>query len=216
VIPLVPWLQYLASHLGELGQSSSYLQWYRDFSRQAHPLTGWLDQLPFQFWSNWLTRASGLGLDYSLHGEVREFLQGSLVLAVHVGLLLLIVIGLLSWLLSALRKPRSFIPFIESRGDQARFALETVFLGYGGLLTVFSFFTQQHYLLIAFPFVAFWVVRLFRAAGRLRRPMLAGVLGLQFLLSALFLNYIHEHQGARGGDFGATYGSQHSAKLEAK
>jgi len=212
-IPLIPWLHYLTQHSSALANSAGRVQWYQEFSLRFHPLTGRLDGLPLQFWWVWITNSFGLGLDYSLHREIWKFFDGPvlsghsthLVLALHVVLALLVVIGFGIGARAAFRRSPLTLDHLRDSGN---LALVIALVGFGVLLSTAPFFIHRHYLLVAFPFPAYAIARLLLASPRFGRSLLVVCVTSQLLLSASFLAYIHIHGGAPLGDYGVAYGAQ--------
>jgi hypothetical protein len=105
-----------------------------------------------------------------------------------------------------------FVRDVRSRRLRSRTVAsgETAFtegaaIGFFGLfLTMTGHAVQRHYLIVAYPLQWVWVSRL--ALRRRRgRSLLIALWIAQLVISLFYLNYIHTHHGAEGGDYGRAY-----------
>ena len=75
---------------------------------------------------------------------------------------------------------------------------------FGLLLTATLLTVFRHYLIVVYPLQWVWLSRLVLRRPR-GRALLAGLWIAQLVISLSFLNYIHDHHGAEGGEYGRSY-----------
>lgn len=193
-VPMIPWLAH--------GLHSS--------ARQA-----WTQLLGLPFWFAWLRTPLGLGLDYNLGWQYKEFPSWPKIgshATYAVFACMAITVGTVAVMGAVLLRRRKNDKI--SWADLVGLGSETTFLeaaglwGAGLLLSAAAVRIYPHYLIAMFPLPWIWVARLGTATGRGGRLGLAAIWLCQLLLSACFLYYIHVHHGAWWGDFGVSYGYQ--------
>lgn len=201
-LPLLPWLDYLATKAEFLPRRPG----------------SWQHVIEFRFWIRWALEPLGIGLKYSLGRDFLDFLRQPLwgtrptwlVLLLHIlagGLGVgILVRSLRSWYVKR-RLGRPAQPVLES---PTAFTQNAALWGYGLLITLTTFPVHRHYMIILFPLPFLWLARLSLGSGArpfLSRSLLTALVIVQALLSFQFLSYIHYKQHING-DFGLTYASQ--------
>jgi hypothetical protein len=200
------------------------LPWVWDFlSRSGADTVGarkWYHVAEGKFWELWGSDALGLSARYSLGNNFTEFLAwppvaGRPSYLVAAAYSVLVVAG-------AAVLTRAAILLIRHRsawriqwtgvGSPTAFTQNAALWGYGVLLTLAGFAIHRHYLIVAFPLTLVWLARVALCvpgqAGAVARPgrgLLLAVWLAQFLVSACFLQYVHEQGQAIRGDYGAPY-----------
>jgi hypothetical protein len=86
--------------------------------------------------------------------------------------------------------------------SEEAFALISVFIGYGLLLTLSGVEVQRYYLIITFPLEWLMLAVLARKYVPRPRSLLLLLWCGQLMLSLTYLHYIHENHGAIRGDYG--------------
>jgi hypothetical protein len=188
----------------------------------------WWRVLEGKFWIRWVTEPWGITLNYSLVGDFGDFLASPrwggrptwLLGCLHGALLIALLVALMR---SAVRCWRNSIRGIHDwsgRASATSFTQNAALLGFGVLLTLSGLKVQHHYTTIAMPLMFVWLARLFVAQSpspeysREEKPLrwgrfcLAAVCVAQFIISAAFLGYIHQHHGPIRGDYGLPYRAQ--------
>ena len=173
------------------------------------------------FYMRWFAQFFGYGAQYTLGGKAfGDYLAGPQLdgLASH-ALLALQVVLVLAALLVLVRVGRMVLgrgrmPLRTLLlGDSAETVLTTAaFWGYGGLLTVITFFgagSYRHYMIVITPIMALWTaMAVIWACRRARwggaRTVLATLVVCQALMSVGLLAYIHQ-RGVIPGEFGASW-----------
>lgn len=191
VLPLIPWLSYLASPDGNaaLHASSSY---------------GALPHSVLDFWRHLVQDAFGSGLEYSLGAHAQDFFQDLRPLHLILRALQVVCVALCTWNLRTLPKPR---------WDDAEWILPATTLA-GVLLLIPGTPVYRHYLLITYP--AAWLLfgLLIQTASdphpsKARHQsviacLALGIALLQSVESAALLEFLEKNRGAPGADFGVS------------
>lgn len=190
-IPLLPWLHYMVSKPGG-GFNWSSLLWI------LYP----------KYWIFWLTDSLGMGLTYSLKTiHFLDFLRYPLI-GGHgtylVAILHLAIIGAGIAVLVKAYKVRGFQPGFRDSSPTG-LAIASTLIGVGILLTISCVKICRHYLIVTFPLEWVWLSRLGLSDSRSGQRMLTVLWASQFLLSVLFLVYIHLNHGDPLGDYGVAY-----------
>lgn len=203
-LPLIPWAWYVLTTQSD----------------ESIAQTAWVHLLELKFWLRLLVEPFGIGLEYSLHTDFRDFLAYPLVggrPTYLVGLLhvLGVAIGVAilargAWLLWQRRE--HFKDWWIGRDSPTAFTQSAALWGFGILLTLSTVPINRHYLIILFPLEFLWVARLALARGgdgpERRRPgrtLLLGLCATELLLTVSFLGYIHVNHGSQAGDYGIVY-----------
>ncbi len=208
-LPMLPWLGALAAAHG------------------THALThdNPIHALECKFWMRWVQEPFGLGIDYTLEDQFRDFLtyphvwgRPTYLVAVLHGVLLLAAVVLLVRLARSLWAGRRELGRrFTGKDSPSAFTQNAALWGFGLLLTASCCSLHRHYMAVLFPLEFLWLARL--ALGRHGAPPSAarrgrvwlGVLwAAQLLISIQFLQYIHVQQRIHG-EYGATYASQQAA-----
>jgi hypothetical protein len=166
------------------------------------------------FWLAWFQDAAGLGLDYSLGPHYWAFLQGPVVSGRHTWLALIASLAsaavaariAVPWTLALARDLRAGrLPQRLRTCSETAFTLGAALGVFGLLLTLICVMgVNRHYLIIAYPLPWVWLSRLALRVPR-GRVLMTGLCVAQLVITLSFLGYIHEHQGADGGDYGRGY-----------
>jgi hypothetical protein len=218
MIALVPWLQYLWS-LNPTGLVGGGDWGQHAFSQAAAKLLTLL-----QFWVFWVGFPLGWNLLFSLGGKhFIDFLAypviadrptyGVLFFYVLTGLVgVRILHGSLRTLWG--KRGRWKTPF-NGISSECALMISAAFYGYGLLLAISPLSVYPHYVIVVFPmqYVGLsWLVlgREANSIGRgTGRVLLLSLCIAEFLMSVLFLYYIHINGGAPDGDYGHSYGVQY-------
>ncbi len=190
-IPLIPWLQYMASEPGN-GFKMMSLMW----------------PLRTNYWFFWMTDSLGMGLVYSLNTHLfLDFLRYPLIGGKGtylVGMLhaLIIVTGVLI-LVSVKKTWGSYRG--KSGADETGLALNSLLVIPGVLMTLSFVEVCRHYLIMSFPLEWVWLSRLGLRDSRLGQRYLTAIWMAQLLITVCFLSYIHVNHGASTGDYGTAY-----------
>jgi hypothetical protein len=208
-LPMVPWL---AALLTEHGPHSV-----------AHD--NWIHALECKFWMRWVQEPFGLGIDYTLEDQFRDFLTYPHVLGRPTYLVALLhgVAGVLALALfvrlgrSLWAGRRELWRRFTGTDSPGAFTQNAALWGYGLVLTASCCSLHRHYMAILFPLEFLWLARLALgrpdappAAVRRGRVCLAVLWAVQLLLSIQFLQYVHVRQRI-DGEYGPTYASQQAA-----
>ncbi len=191
LVPMVPWLQYLAAGSG------GGFNW-------ESPL--WI--LYPKFWIYWLTDPFGIGLTYSLKTvHFLDFLRFPLIDGrgtYMVALLHLVIVASGCFLLVSAQKAGGLLwDFRAASGTGL--AVNSVLWGTGLLMTLSCVKIFRHYLIMTFPLEWVWLSRLALADPDRGKSLLTALWAAQLLLSILFLVYIHINHGDPLGDYGVGY-----------
>jgi hypothetical protein len=220
MIPLVPWLYYLWTLAPDTVGGGRGLEKLVSFV--AQPKLGFR----FRFWIYWVSFPLGLNLFSALGGEhFIDFLRypllvnrptyGVLYLHLVCGLVGLRLVRL--WLRAVWRDRQRWKAIILGRESETAFMVSSVLFGYGLSLAISSLKIFPHYLIIVFPMQYVWLSRLALAGGpnpahpASGQQLLLVLCIAEFLMSVLFLYYIHVSGGAPGGDYGLSYRAAHGS-----
>jgi hypothetical protein len=200
-IPLAPWVRYLVS---KHGYGTPY---------------DWGTVLELRVFRYWLSDTFGLGLDYHLGRDYKDFLRYApfgpasfcpalylQALSVVVGAVILASVALALW--RALRSTRT--AWLEGlrRIDETAFTCTAAFVGFGLLLNFLVVLIHPQYTEVTFPLEWVALASVALAYAPLPRRLLAILWVSQLALSLTFLSYIHVHGGAIHGDYGRAYQAQ--------
>jgi hypothetical protein len=190
-IPLIPWLQYMATKPPG-GPSTLSPSWI------LYP----------KYWIFWATDSVGLGLAYNLRThQFMDFLRYPLIEDTPtylVGVLhLVVLVAGIYLLVSAVRKGGVF----RGIGDKSEteLALHSVLIATGLLMTLSCIEVCRHYLIMTFPLEWVWLSRLGEGGAGLNQRTLAVIWSAQLLITALVLYYLHVNHGAPLGYYGMAY-----------
>jgi hypothetical protein len=199
-LPLVPWLHYVATHLG-------------DRTAESEP---WTNFLKFAFWKIWATDALGLGSEYTLNPKLREFLDypflggrpTHLMLVLHLGVVLIGAVILIRSAYFLWEERLRWRELWVGNWSPTAFAQSAALWGFGLLLMALNIGLYRHYLIATFPLEFVWLARqaLVSPGGawqsRFGRGLLATLCFVHLVISAGFVAYIHVHRDTLGGDYG--------------
>jgi len=216
-----PWKSWLA---GSVVGALPALPWLFEVLSQ-HGGTSFGPRFPnFNYFSCWPAQPFGFGIEHMLgRAHMLDYLTGPL-LAGHptylMALVHVVLVGVvLVVLVQAIRVTRAD-GWPPARGVFLGTSPETLlitaaFWGYGGLVTLFTFFgagSYRHYFIVVTPILALWAVLAVmygdRTVGHSRaRAMLIVLCLSQAVLSAGLLSYIHRTAIIKG-EFGPTWRAQ--------
>ncbi len=180
------------------------------------PHSRWHNVLDPRFYTAWFSIPFGVNLHDPLGRDFYPFLKYPLLDGVPtfgVALLHLLLLAMGCAILSVgvirLWNDRAnWRVFLTGRESQTVFTQQAALFGFGGLMTFSGLPGHIHYLIVTFPLIFIWLARtVLKGAGPFAvgiggRRILATLCVLEFLLSLMFLVYIHQNHGAPGGDFG--------------
>jgi hypothetical protein len=212
MIPAIPWIVYM---WGEIQNGTSVGDRYWEVAHQL------------RFWRYWFTQPFGLLLTYFLEpgGYFREYLAmpklgGSptyILMALHglIAACLAGFVGTLAWRfgrsLLAAKKANNWSPIFADFWGKTNTdsAVNAAFIGYGLAMMLKTFYVFRHYLILTAPLEFAWLTRnVLRASLTWGRRYLALLWLLQLGLTGFLLLYIHQNNGAPGGEYGHTYREQ--------
>ena len=221
MIPLVPWLEYLWS----LGQTRVGNE--GGLEHLVSLLNDPKVSIGLRFWVYWLGFPFGLNLSHSLgRKHFIDFLRYPVVVdrPTYGVLLIYLVSGLvgvriLFGTIRALWRERErWQTLFLGLESESAFMTSCAFFGYGLLFATSSLGVAPHYLIIVFPMQYVWLSRLALGGGpsptrpALGRELLLTLCIAEFLMSVLFLYYIHVNGGAPHGDYGLSYRAQYGSQ----
>lgn len=188
LIPLIPWLIYVASATNDAARS-------------------WVGVMVPKFFVHWFTTGLGINLGYSLGTHFwSDFLPQPILFGVptylvgliHGALLGVGIWGLVGWVRSCDRPlARVLTPANSATGYYTRsHGMVT-----GLLFTLYALNVTVHYVFVAFPVMYVWLASVFARYGLVWRLMLIG----QLLISISFLLLIHTTGGFADADYGIVY-----------
>jgi hypothetical protein len=199
-LPMIPWVVYMAHQTAQGGI----------------PRSRWHNVLDPRFYTAWFSIPFGVNLHDPLGPKFYAFLKYPLIGGIPtfgVAVLHLILLGIACSVLCLgvihLWLDRgNWRVFLIGRESETAFTQQAALIGFGALMTFSGLPGHIHYMIIIFPLIFVWLARTvlhetwpFPAAIS-GRQLLAMLCALQFLLSFMFLAYIHQNHGAPGGDFG--------------
>jgi hypothetical protein len=184
-IPLVPWLHYLSVN---------------DFGQKRE----WKYVFQFKFFVYWLMESLGIHLKYILKDAFIPFLKGPKLFNMNtyfIGILHSIL-----WLSGTLLGFRVItnikkLRFPTLKSPKINIYLWSLLAGMGISLTFGSVKIYPHYLVILFPFIQIWLVKvLFQD-----KKVLFAIFVAQSLISIIFFTTIHTNNGIQNSHYGKTY-----------
>jgi hypothetical protein len=200
LLPMVPWALYMS----------------RVATHGGAPEGHWSNVLNPRFYGWWLSIPFGINLHEALGRDFYVFLRYPVVDGVPtygVSVLHLLLIGLGSSMLirGAMRlwqQRGSWPSLFVGRRSETAFTQQAALIGFGGLITLSGLPGHIHYMIVTYPLLFVWLARLslndVRASGHVLRgrQALVTLCVLEFLVSLMFLTFIHQNHGAPRGDFG--------------
>lgn len=197
-----PGTHWLGWFTGALLGATGLIPWFHHAPLSS--LVGnnsWRPPSPEVFWL-WWKNAFGVGLDYSIGAAYwRDFARLPVVFGVYTHAL-----ALLHSVLLGLGVYATYLWFPRPRGGAKGNRTElTYYLAATslvvGLFALSGLRSEQHYLIIFFPFLY-----LAATAPLFRFPRLAATVILaQALMTVSFLTFIHERGGVADADYGVSY-----------
>lgn len=184
--------------------------------RSAAGAARWWHPFELRYWNLALTEPAGLGLQFALGDDFRDFLAGPVVAGCPTfgvaGLHLILVALLACCIVRAWRA--GWARWGIDRTDTGLLT-GAVMVAYGLLLTLGGLPVYRHYLIIAAPLLLVALARMLLLTGSQRsgRTLLAGLGVTQVVVSVLFLSYIHHHDQPIRGDYGTALRVQRSIGL---
>lgn len=213
-----PWRGWVA---GSLVGALPAIPWLLQLLRRGTGAHIHLTAPSASFYMRWFAQFFGYGAQYTLGGKAfGDYLAGPQLdgLASHALLALQIVLGGAALLvlirvgLIVLGKGRMPLRTLLLGDSPETVLITAAFWGYGGLLTVITFFgagSYRHYMIVITPIMALWTaMAVIWACQRARwaggRTILATLVVCQALMSVGLLAYIHQ-RGVIPGEFGASW-----------
>jgi len=208
VLPLLPWLYYMATRSGGEGISHSSV---------SNIWSG-------QFWFHWITQPLGFTIQYALGRDTLDFMRYPILGGVPTFLVagLYVALGILAiWVLVRSvgylwQERQNWRDIVCGRLSRTHLAIAAGMWGYGMAMTFSTMKVHRHYLLVAMPVIYLWLAWI--VLGRTRdgeaqklapgRACLLALCIVQGLLSANMLGYIHANQRYIRGDYRVPYGAQ--------
>jgi hypothetical protein len=190
IIPLLPWVNYLVTHLVTHGLKSGA-------GRNFVP----------EFYLQWLTTGWGLNLEHQLDQVFWQvFLAEPRIAGVptygmaiaHLVLAVAALTTLGAWVKSTgyRQQVRSVLGY-----ELLRFYLASGAIGMGLFLTGIGQRVPVYYLTMLFPWPYLWVV----VMSRSKPNWLSAIVALQLAISITFLGFIHQQGGIADGKYGRAY-----------
>jgi hypothetical protein len=204
-LPLLPWFHFLRTKSTQPSQATF---------RPARVFE-------CKFLTRWLTEPLGFGLDHALGEDYIDFLRQPVIAGIPTWFIALLHAAALAlglaiawqWWHGRRGQPFQWRQAIFP-GSYAGLVCSAAFWGYGTLLTLTCLPLHRHYMIIVYPIELLWLaylaVELHRGDQRsllAGRKLLAGLVCVQFMLSAGFLSYVHA-KGAIDGDYGVALSAQ--------
>lgn len=209
------WLSYFA---GSVVGALPLLPWLKYMHDNPSSSPGFREPLSLQYWVLWLSDSLGVGLDYSLRRDFKDFLlfpyfgerPTYFVALLHV---LAIAIGI--WMIYGTAQ-RFFsqksgkLKTVLGMTSPESHVLSASFFGYGLLMALVGVTIYRHYLILTFPLEFLWLASLgtYQRSERLGRAALLSMCVVQAMISLSFLSYIHVRGGSPNGDYGIAYSHQ--------
>lgn len=202
---------FIGSVIGSIG----LLPWIQEmiYNRGASS-TSWENLYKFDFYIYSFIDPLGLNTMYSLREHFWDFIKMPFVFGVPtylvaVGHLILVSVALkllqqifyLFKKINLLRKGKIFVNRLLYKSNATEFYLLATLFSLGILMSFSGVKIRPHYLIIAYPFLFVYVVKLLFS----QKKILAILVAVQLFISICFLSFIHLNGGAEKGDYGKAY-----------
>ncbi|MFK8005271.1 MAG: hypothetical protein AB8H03_02830 [Saprospiraceae bacterium] len=205
------WFWFTGSVIGSIG----LLPWvYEMIYNRGVSSTSWENLYKFDFYIYSFIDPLGLNTMYSLREHFWDFIKMPFVFGmptylVAVGHLILIGVALkllqqIFYLLqnvNKLRKENKLVNRLLYKSNATEFYLLATLFSLGILMSFSGVKIRSHYLIIAYPFLFVYVVKLLFS----HKKILAVLIAVQLFISICLLTFIHVNGGAEKGDYGKAY-----------
>lgn len=202
---------FIGSVIGSIG----LLPWiYQMIYNRGASSTSFENIYKFDFFLYSFIDPLGLNTMYSLRDDFWEFIKMPLVVGVPTYLVAvghLVLIGVALKLLqhifftikkiNELRKEKKLVDRLLYKSNSTEFYLLATLFSLGILMGFSGVKIRPHYLIIAYPFIFLYVVKLLFSYKRI----LAILIVVQLFISICFFTFIHQNGGAERGDYGKAY-----------
>jgi len=190
---MIPWMQEAITHLGGGTVSRS---------------GSWANLFKLKYFAHWLGTASGVYLRQAFKSEFSTFMKEPVFFGVPtglVGLFHLVLIGIFGFLffkwLSAIFFKKTGKAYTEKLDSDHRVFLIASGLVLGGFFSFLRLNVHGHYLIVAYPWMFFWLVLLFQG----RKRLFSLFISANLFVSLYFVGYVHIEGGIPEGDYGVSY-----------
>lgn len=176
--------------------------------------TSWENLYKFDFYIYSFIDPLGLNTMYSLRDHFWDFIQMPIVggiptYLVAVGHLILVGIALkvlqqIYFLIKKInhyRRQKQLVSRLVEKSTVSEFYLLATLFSLGILMSISGVKIRPHYLIIAYPFLFLYVVKLLFS----HKKILTILVAVQLLVSICFFSFIHKNGGAERGDYGRAY-----------
>ncbi len=201
--------------IGSVISSIGLLPWiYEMIYNRGASSTSWENLYKFDFYIYSFIDPLGLNTMYSLREHFWDFIKmpfvfgmptylvavGHLVL-VGVALKLLQQIVYLFKKINNFRKEKELVNRLLYKSSATEFYLLATLFGLGILMSFSGVKIRPHYLIIAYPFLFIYLVKLLFS----HKKILVILIAIQLFISISLLTFIHVNGGAEHGDYGKAY-----------
>ncbi len=211
---------FVGSAIGSIG----LLPWiYQMLSNPNASSTSWENIYKFDFFLYSFIDPLGLNMMYSLRDDFWEFIKMPFVGGVPTYLVAvghLVLIGVALKLLQhifftvkkiyGLREEGELMNRLLFKSNSTEFYLLSTFFSLGILMGFSGVKIRPHYLIIAYPFIFLYIVKLLFS----HKKILTVLIAVQLMISICFFTFIHQNGGAENGDYGKAYHLQTEAPLK--
>ena len=202
---------FLGSVIGSIG----LIPWIHEmiYHREASS-TSWENLYKFDFYIYGFIDPLGLNTMYSLREHFWDFIKMPFVfgtptylvaaghfILIGVALKLLHQIFYVCKKIMVLRKGNKLISRLLYKSDITEFYLFATLFSLGVLMSFSGVKVRSHYLIVAYPFLFLYVVKLLFS----QKKILIILIAVQLFISICLLTFIHVNGGAEKGDYGKAY-----------
>ena len=202
---------FVGSVIGSIG----LLPWiYEMIYNRAASSTSFANVYKFDFFLYSFIDPLGLNTMYSLRDDFWEFIQMPFVASTPTYLVAVghvILVGVALKLLqhvfftikkiNGLRKEKKLVDRLLFKSNSTEFYLLGTLFSLGILMGFSGVKIRPHYLIIAYPFIFLYIVKLLFS----HKKILALLIAVQLFISICLFTFIHHNGGAENGDYGKAY-----------
>jgi len=202
---------FVGSVIGSIG----LLPWiYQMIYNRGASSTSWENIYKFDFFLYSFIDPLGLNTMYSLREHFWEFIKMPFIgetptYLVAVGHIILVGIALklLQRIfftvkkINGLRKGKKLVDRLILKSNATEFYLLATLFSLGILMGFSGVKIRPHYLIIAYPFIFLYLIKLLF----FNKNLLALLVVVQLIISICFFSFIHQNGGAEKGDYGKAY-----------
>jgi hypothetical protein len=212
----VRWTQWL---IGTLLGSIPLLSWVQAILSMQHPLGH--NGISFAFYQNWISDSLGLGVGYSLGPHAADFMQYPVVdwqpfYLVSLLTYFLSLSGCFLFVFGSIRcitrmrradtgSLRNFALILIGKGTAGNFLIAAVLIVMGLSMSFLGIPIPRHYLIVTYPLAFLFLAKITIASFKKPEIILGTLCVAQFLITLIFLGYIHVNCGAPQGDYGVAF-----------